>query len=101
YQRGAEAYRVLMDPEARSRYDAGLSQGRLRDTGQSVGPAPAAKPSVRPASLPAARAAQRAMQEGDLPTAKARLLEALSHDPRNVVLLRGLQEIEERMARGE
>lgn len=38
FKRGVEAYRVLRDPDLRSRYDLGLAQGKLRlDVDQRVG----------------------------------------------------------------
>lgn len=46
FKRGAEAYRVLMDPGLRSKYDLALAQGHLR---LEAGEIPARRPSERPA----------------------------------------------------
>jgi curved DNA-binding protein CbpA len=88
YQRGAEAYRVLKNPELRIRYDMALARGHLRLLPSDVPPPFDASAAGRPlhelcrsagAKLAANKAA-RLIDEGDLAGAKRELLIALAHD---------------------
>ena len=89
FQRGAEAYRVLKNPELRVRYDMALGQrGHRRLLPSDVPPPFDASAAGRPlhelcrsagAKLAANKAA-RLIDEGDLAGAKRELLIALSHD---------------------
>jgi curved DNA-binding protein CbpA len=87
FQRGAEAYRVLGNPELRVRYDIGLAKGRLRLEPESGG-ARGGRDDGRPlhelcrspgAKLAAQRAAKR-IEAGDLAGARRDLEQALEHD---------------------
>lgn len=99
FQRGAEAYRVLSDPDLRTAYDLALSQGRLRlvEGSPSRGPsAPHSTGNAAPESTgrtrtleqvartPAAKLnamkAEREIARGDLESARRLLKEALSQD---------------------
>lgn len=89
FQRGTEAYRVLVDPDLRTRYDIGLGRGelRLRELYTSA-PPPRQSSYGRPlhelcrsagAKL-AAQQADRMLAAGDLIGAKRQLQLALSYD---------------------
>jgi curved DNA-binding protein CbpA len=99
FQRGAEAYRVLSDPELRAAYDLALAQGRLRlsqmpesrKAGASSEPGsprassrPRAKTLEEIARSPAAKLnaskAEREISEGRFESARRLLKEALLHD---------------------
>lgn len=99
FQRGAEAYRVLSNPELRSDYDLALAQGRLRlsvrpDTLRPGSERPSAGPRrgsgvpVRtleeiartPAAKLSAWKAEREINQGDFETARRLLKEALALD---------------------
>lgn len=98
FQRGAEAYRVLSNPELRPRYDLALAKGQLR-LGDSDMPR-VANVGVGARSLDelcrtasAKRFAARAddlISSGDLASAKRELMLALREDGQN-------QELEERL----
>ncbi|HET9959110.1 MAG TPA: J domain-containing protein [Polyangiaceae bacterium] len=80
FQRGAEAYRVLMNPELRASYDLGLARGRLRLGAE----APSVAPRNQIRTLDElcqsaggklhARRADKLISEGDLERAKRELL---------------------------
>ncbi len=87
FQRGAEAYRVLSDPELRVRYDMALERGQLRLLPESV-PRRASVDEGRPldelcrsggAKLHAQKAA-KLIAAGDLAGAKHELERALEYD---------------------
>jgi curved DNA-binding protein CbpA len=87
FQRGTEAYRVLMHPDLRVRYDMGLQRGGLRLLTSYAPPAPAVDV-ARPlheicrsagAKLCAQRAA-RLIDAGNPRAAKEELIRALEHD---------------------
>lgn len=98
FQRGAEAYRVLSDPELRSAYDLALAQGRLRLTvaPDSSGPGTSSPPSSTrvssarvktleeiartPAAKLSAAKAEREISRGDFESARRLLKEALLQD---------------------
>jgi curved DNA-binding protein CbpA len=88
FQHGAEAYRVLKNPELRMRYDMALTRGLVRLLPSDVPPAFDASGAGRPlhelcrsagAKLAANKAA-RLIDAGDLDGAKRELLIALEHD---------------------
>ncbi|MCA9627143.1 MAG: DnaJ domain-containing protein [Myxococcales bacterium] len=89
FKRGAEAYRVLMDPGLRSKYDLALAQGHLRlEAGEIPRTAPIGEAGVKTlediCKTPSARlCASRAddyLTAGDLDSAKRELKLALYHD---------------------
>lgn len=88
FQRGAEAYRVLSDPETRLRYDMGLERGHLRLSRRDSSQVPAVREDVRPlhelcrsagAKLCAMRA-DKHFSQGELAAAQAELERALEFD---------------------
>jgi curved DNA-binding protein CbpA len=98
YRRGAEAYRVLSNPQTRREYDAQLALGKLRyepsSTGESRRPAgPRSRP-VSPKARPFYARAQKALREQNLQQARLNLQIALGHDPGHEALLALLAEIE-------
>jgi curved DNA-binding protein CbpA len=104
FRRGAEGYRVLMDPQSRRRYDEGLAQGKLRlvaeeerDTRRP--PTPSGRfEVVSPKARPFASKALQAYSEGDYKTAKLNLKLALGYEPDNPVLKARLADVEQRLA---
>lgn len=88
FQRGAEAYRVLSNPELRSRYDMAVAKGLLRlDAGEV--PKNATLPTgvkslddlcKTAAAKLCAMKADRAISEGNLGAAKKELQMAIHHD---------------------
>lgn len=88
FQRGAEAYRALIHPVLRQRYDAELHKGRLRimysespPMPPDNEPKPALEVSCRSAGAKLlARKAEKLIASGDLAGARDALLQALSHD---------------------
>lgn len=103
YRRGAEGYRVLMNPVTRRRYDEGLRSGelRLRPSEQRQSEAPSAgssRLSVRsPRARPFATKAMQALKNGDLKTARLNLKMALQHEPDNALLRARLTDVERRL----
>jgi curved DNA-binding protein CbpA len=88
FQRGAEAYRVLKNPDLRVRYDMARGRGHLRLLPSDIPPPFDASAAGRPlhelcrsagAKL-AANKATRLIDSGDLAGAKRELLIALAHD---------------------
>ncbi|MBX3181370.1 MAG: DnaJ domain-containing protein [Polyangiaceae bacterium] len=92
FRRGAEAYRVLMDPPLRSKYDLALARGhvRLQDGELPQGP-PLGMSHIttleelcqRPAAKLHARRAEEHLTQGDLQAAKRELQLALYLDGAN------------------
>ncbi len=88
FRRGAEAYRVLIDPEMRVRYDMGLRKGELRLAVRHSTRPPPAPTSAKPLhelcrSAGAKLLAQKAdklLATGELKQAHAVLLSALESD---------------------
>lgn len=86
YRRGAEAYRVLTDPELRRAYDLALKQGELRLDVSAVSSARPSAPtsptgisSVSPKARPFVKKADEAARAGDWKTAKLNLQLAQQH----------------------
>ncbi len=97
FRRGAEAYRVLLDPRARARYDAGLREGKLRlRAGEGEGRlgrgSPAQKLSRKAHTF--FRKAEQAMKRQDWSAAKLNLKIALQHDPGNETVEAKLEEVQ-------
>lgn len=97
YRRGAEAYRVLLDPPSRREYDAGLSQGALRyvqeTDGRSRPPGPSRRvPSMAPRARPLVQQAEASLRNGDAKAAVLSLKIALGHDPGNETIEARLEE---------
>ncbi len=98
YRRAAEAYRVLMDPAERARYDAGLLRGEVRlgpapvETGGR--PPPAAVTSIKnPKARPFWQKAQDSIKAGDLKAAKLNLTLAKNADPGNPMIEAALSDV--------
>lgn len=106
YRRGAEGYRVLLDPQARTAYDEGLQRGRLRFDAtearrDSFRPTSTNRLTVKsPRARPFATKASQALKKGDLQTAKLNLRMALQHEPDNALLKARLEDVEQRLAKG-
>jgi len=89
YRRGAEAYRVLCNPQHRRLYDAGLPEGRLRFDASDPEPASLqnqARFPVRvrnPAARPFALKAEQAYGRADWPTCRLNLRLALGKEREN------------------
>lgn len=89
FKRGAEAYRVLMDPGLRAKYDLALAQGHLRlEAGEVPRTAPVGDGFVKTledlcstaSARMSARRADEYLNAGDLAAAKRELKLALYHD---------------------
>lgn len=102
YRRGAEAYRVLMNPEQRGHYDAMLGQGQVRLE-------PGARPlsSMRPSApdvlattqgraRPFLAKALDAIRREEWASAKLNLQLVLQYDPDNVGVRAKLEEVSTR-----
>lgn len=106
YRRGAEAYRVLMNPQTRKTYDAGLAEGRLRMSAEQERKtqrpsSTSGRLTVRsPRARPFATKALQAYRKGDFKTAKLNLQMALNHEPDNALLKARLADVEQRLAAG-
>ncbi len=105
YRRGAEAYRVLMDPGRRRQYDEQLARGRLRfdpeTDKQSIRPTSSTRLSVSsPRARPFATKALQAFNQGDYKTAKLNLKMALQHEPDNALLKARLADVEQKLRAG-
>jgi curved DNA-binding protein CbpA len=92
FRRGAEAYRVLTDPEARRRYDEQLRLGKLRydpnveDLRRSKRPGSGVLAVHSPKARPFFQKADAAIRAKDWNTAKLNLRIALSHEPGNELI---------------
>ena len=82
FKRMTEAYRVLLDPDLRRVYDAGLESGRLRLTDEVEASRPkSADDAMRtPAGRRHFAAAKDALAKGDLQGAELNLSLALAHE---------------------
>lgn len=102
YRRGAEGYRILMNPNARRQYDVGLSRGELRmqpeQQRMSERPSPSGRLTVKsPRARPFATKALQAYRSGDYKTARLNLKMALQHEPDNALLKARLADVEQRL----
>lgn len=103
YRRGAEAYRVLMQPERRARYDRLLASGQLRyaeptRSEERASQRPAGAIDVRsPRARPFAQQALEAEKRGDLAKARLNFLMALQHEPDNEMLRSKLEDVTARL----
>ncbi|MAQ17571.1 MAG: hypothetical protein CMN30_22585 [Sandaracinus sp.] len=97
FRRGTEAYRVLLDRELRTIYDAELAKGekRLRAGVERRHPSRIPKP-LGPRARNFVAAAEQAQRRGDLPAAILQLRIALQHEPDSDLLRRKLDALEER-----
>ena len=105
FQRGAEAYRVLLDPELRPRYDAGLRRGQLRFSPEDTPSHGSRRPPPGQVTLrsrkarPFFRKAEQAIAAEDWQTAKLNLQIALTHEPGNAMLEEKLALVKEKRGR--
>jgi curved DNA-binding protein CbpA len=103
YRRGAEAYRVLSDPELRRRYDAQLARGKVRfdpEDAPECRPQRSASGAVvlrSPAARPFYLKAEQALRTGDLKQARLNLQLALRHEGDNAALAAKLASVEARL----
>jgi curved DNA-binding protein CbpA len=102
FQRGAEAYRVLVRPDSRADYDLALAKGLLR-LDSTIEPPPLGRVSdIRsldelcrsPAARRYAKRAEALISDGDLPAAKRELQMALREDGDNPDLVERLDAID-------
>jgi curved DNA-binding protein CbpA len=104
YRRGAEAYKVLTDPQTRKLYDHGLARGQLRFDANAEPPPPAAVAGQwpikvkNPVARPFATKAEQAFKAGDFGAAKVNLKLALAKDAGNAQIELHLAEAERRIA---
>jgi DnaJ-class molecular chaperone len=104
YRRGAEAYKVLSDPQRRRLYNLGLERGQLRFDANAE---PPAAPAVvgqwpikvkNPVARPFATKAEQAFKAGDFGAAKVNLKLALAKDQGNAQVELLLTEVDRRLA---
>jgi DnaJ-class molecular chaperone len=99
FKRGTEAYRVLSDPQLRTRYDEALARGILRpeslvvELDASAAKAATARSSSRPSdqlknagARPFVLRAEELARNGDPKQAKLQLVMAMHMDPKNAAL---------------
>ncbi|MGE0786928.1 MAG: DnaJ domain-containing protein [Sandaracinaceae bacterium] len=97
FRRGAEGYRVLMDPESRRRYDRALEEGTLRLATEAPRDSRAPTPAhgVRSAKArPLAKKAMKDLARGDYRSAMLSLKMALAYEPDNAELKAHLETCE-------
>ncbi len=100
YRRGAEGYRVLLDPTQRRHYDAQLAAGKVRFDAEHAAKQQRSVSTttgtltVGPLARPFATKADQALRAGDLKTARLNLQIALRHEPENVLLTAKLASVE-------
>ena len=106
YRRGAEAYRVLMNPKTRRTYDEQMQRGELRlsadrERADKRPQSSSGRLTVRsPRARPFATKALQAYRKGDYKTAKLNLQMALNHEPDNDLLKARLADVEQRLSAG-
>lgn len=104
YRRGAEAYKVLVDPPRRKLYDAGLARGQLRfdaNAEQPAAPAVVGEWPIKvksPVARPFATKAEQAYKAGDFANAKVNLKLALAKDAGNAQIQALLADVDRRLA---
>jgi len=96
YRRGAEAYRVLLEPELRARYDRGLGKGQLRLSAEETPSAGLRRSHGQPSmkARPFYRKALSALSAGDPQTARLNLRIAQGHDPECALVAEKLAELD-------
>lgn len=102
FQRGAEAYRILLDPTLRARYMELVAQGALRMTpeeaAESIRPSARAQDLVRSAvARPFAEKADELIARGELKQARLQLQLAAMREPNNAKLAARLRELDEQL----
>lgn len=98
FRRGAEAYRVLLDPPARKLYDEGLQKGQLRLSTDQTRTSKAPKQKINRKAHAFFKKAQLAMKREDWQTAKLNLNIAKQHDPESTLIDETIAEVQERLA---
>ncbi|HJL03342.1 MAG TPA: DnaJ domain-containing protein [Polyangiaceae bacterium LLY-WYZ-15_(1-7)] len=102
FRRGAEAYRILSEPQTRKRYDEGLQQGKLRLAAEEQGPRKrrpgSGSQKVSRKAHPFVRKADLAIKREDWNTAKLNLKIALGHDPESDIIQAKIALVEEKIA---
>lgn len=106
YTRGAEAYRVLLDPGSRQRYDDGLQRGqvRLSEAQASRSSRPGRRTSFAPPPAIAAHArpflqkAEKSIAAEAWKEARLHIKLALGHDPESPLLAERLALVEAKLA---
>ncbi|MBI5485841.1 MAG: DnaJ domain-containing protein [Deltaproteobacteria bacterium] len=98
FKRMTEAYRVLIDPDLRRSYDAGLAAGRLRLTDEIDAARPKSDDDTlgTPAGRQHYRAAKDALAAGDLQGAELNLSLAMSYEPNSPLLAKLLADVRSR-----
>lgn len=104
FQRGAEAYRVLLDPALRPRYMDLVARGKLRMTfeeaAESIRPSVRAQDLVRSAvARPFAERADELIARGELKQARLQLQLAAMREPNNDRLAARLRELDEQLGK--
>ena len=99
FRRGAEAYRVLLDPASRKRYDDGLERGELRLSPEKARATktPSAAQRINRKAHPFWKKAEAAMKREDWQTAKLNLNIAKMHDPDNATIHAALEQVKQRL----
>lgn len=100
FRRGAEAYRVLLDPTARKRYDEGLDKGELRLNPEQARKTktPSAAQRINRKAHPFWKKAEAAMKREDWQTAKLNLNIAKMHDPDNPMIQAAIERVSQAIA---
>lgn len=100
FRRGTEAYRVLMNPDQRRAYDAGLSVGRLRfdPSARGASTRPSMTPdgvitTTSPRARPFLQKALDALKREDWAGAKMNLQFVIQYDPENESVKAKLEEL--------
>ena len=99
YRRGAEAYRVLTNPQQRAVYDKQLAQGQLRYV-EPQEERPRVAGAIEVKSIRARQPLQRALEaekKGDLQAARLNYSLALQAEPENAALKEKLEQVVARL----
>jgi len=104
FRRGAEGYRILLNPATRNKYDKGMREGRLRLTAEDERREELKKRSISGGvsvrshkARPFVTKAQQAVKKGDLKGARLNLKLALMHEPGNALLEARLADVEKKL----